>query len=321
ARLATYRGREELNLVDADGRAAPANPVRPLRSIPSHAHTRSAAYLPFVRLTARDPDHVPDLGIFDEGVHAPKARDDQSTNTISKPLLERIGLDEHNERANHEIAYPDPTNRHEFLPRRQRGIQAEFPEVVSNLPFGLMFQGTVKPSDRSPDNQILVHGHIVIAAATSTDQTDLIIRIDTGMAHPGSVEIVPARNFIRDGIFRLTGGNARDDLGLEGCGNTLVRIHDQHPFRRNLAHPVVFLRAEAGPRPDDHLRAGGARKVGRPIAALGIHHDSLVGPGERGQAVLNVDFLVLGDHHTGDRGLSYAHEDPPPAPPAPSTWK
>src|SRR5215467_5097497 len=102
--------------------------------------------------------------------------------------------------------------------------------MISNMSLSIMLERTRELCDGTPDNQIFMHRHLVILSASPPKQSKLVIGIDAGMAHPGTIKEILSRNFIRNRITRLPTINLRDHFSLERQRHALVGIDNEDPF-------------------------------------------------------------------------------------------
>src|SRR5262245_20010271 len=152
-----------------------------------------------IRLATILTDHglsreVPQLGILHKGVHAGKHAHNQASDAVAESLLQQVALEEYDERPEQEVAGVHGMNRFTFLLCGQRGVEAKFPKMVADAPFCVVIKWTRELANRTLDDQILMHGHIVISGTALSKEADLVVRIDAGVAYPAPVEIVSPRN-------------------------------------------------------------------------------------------------------------------------------
>ena len=92
-------------------------------------------------------------------------------------------------------------------------------------------------------------------------------------------------------------------LGLHRLGHALVGVDAQHPFGVDggVVQPPVELVGVAAEGMDKHVRAVFAGDVHGAVGAAGIHHHHARGKAaQRGKAVRQVFFFVLGQHDGGE---------------------
>src|SRR6185369_2967977 len=136
------------------------------------------------------------------------------SDTIAESLFQEIALDEYDERPEDQVMDADDANCPAFLLCGQCCVEAELPEMVTNPSLSKMVHRVGEPPDLALNDQVFVHRHVVVPGAALSDQPDLIIGIHSGMADPGAVEIILARNLIGNGISPLPCRNPRQDFGL-----------------------------------------------------------------------------------------------------------
>src|SRR5215831_12793437 len=191
-----------------------------------------------------------------------------------------------------------------FLLSRQCGVKAELAKMVTNTPFSKVLERIRQLSNYTVYHEIFMHGHVVVPGAAVPKEPNLVIGVDTGMAHPLSIKNISPRNFIRNRLILFPSFNPRPDFCLERLKDAFICVDNEDPFRRHLVHPIVFLCAEARPWPHKYLGSGGASEFGRAVGAFRIYHNTLCRPIYRCEALLNIGLFVFRDDDAGKRWLS-----------------
>ncbi len=91
--------------------------------------------------------------------------------------------------------------------------------------------------------------------------------------------------------------------------NSLVGVETEDPIVLCLFDRKLLLRAEAGPRIDDHSRAAVRRNVARRIGGIGVDDEDLVSPGDGFAGGLDIRFFIERDDGGADLHSDSSHKE------------
>src|SRR5438093_10655716 len=163
-------------------------------------------------------------------------------------------------------------------------------------------------------HESVVWFRIVQPSGTSAEKPELVIRIAARPFDPPAVVIIPSGQGIGNGPIPLRRQD-RFNLSSQFVTNALIRVQDEHPITNGLVNAKVFLLPEPVPGPLINPRGILPTNLKRPILAECIHHDDLIHPLCRPEAVSDISFFIKHDGGARDRLPHYSSALPSKATP------
>src|SRR5205823_6237268 len=156
-------------------------------------------------------------------------------------------------------------------------------------------------------HESVVWFRIVQPSGTSAKKPQLVIRIAARPFDPLSVVIIPSRQRIANRPIPLR-RQEHFNLPPQFVTDPFIRVQDEDPITSGLVNGKVFLLPEPVPGPLINPRGILPTNLERPILAECIHHNDLIHPFCRLEAVPDISFFI---EHDGSARNRLPHYSPP----------
>jgi len=180
------------------------------------------------------------------------------------------------------------------------------PQMIGNIPVGKVMQGVSQTANAALNQDPLVRVGTAPGRKISPEDSDVVIRIPT-TPPPPSPKVIN-EPWHREGCIAISEAlEGAQDFTAQLRGNTLIGIHEEHPFLGRLGMRKGFLIPVSSPGAlENPVRILPADLYGT-VGTERIHHDDLIAPPQAFETGPDVFLLVEADNDGRDFWTSPNH--------------
>lgn len=241
---------------------------------------------------------LPELGVFDEGVIAVDAAEDEAGDAVAKASFEEIHFDEHADGAGEEAEGVSAAGFGGVTLSHESGVTLHFAEGGGDGGPGILEGVFAQMSELAPEIVAFVDEFVAVTEVGAVKELGLaVIGIPAAAANPAAKKIIFAGDVIS---LALGSGGDAADFGGEFGSATFIAIDAEDPIVGGGVDGEVAKFAEAFEFGGDDFGAVFAGDFDGAIGAEGIDKDEFIGPFDGLKNFADLGAFVKGKDVSGD---------------------